>query len=73
MQLGANTLLFCLSQCTIPFCTLSAVMFKTQNLILDYCVDPVPEFCLSGVTLISCFKVVLTVALSGYVIKLSSQ
>ena len=49
------------------------VMFETQFSILDYCVGPVPEFCLPGVTLMSCFKIVLTVALSGYVIRLSSQ
>ena len=50
-----------------------AVMFETQNSILDYCVGPVPEFYLPGVALIPCFKVVLTVALSGYVIRLSLQ
>jgi len=40
-----------------------AVMFKIQFSILDYCLGPVPEFCLPGVALIPCFKVVLTVAL----------
>ena len=46
-----------------------AVMFETRNSILDYCVGPMPESCLPGVTLMPCFKVVLTVALSGYVIR----
>jgi len=50
-----------------------AVMFKTLFLILDYCLDPMLESCLSSVTLMPCFKVVLTVALAGYVIRLSSQ
>jgi len=49
------------------------VIFKTQNSILDYCLGLVPESCLPGVALMPCFKVVLTVALSGYVIRLSSQ
>jgi len=48
-------------------------MFKTQNSILDYYLGPVPEFYLPGVALIPYFKVVLTVALSGYVSRLSSQ
>ena len=48
-------------------------MFETQNLILDYCVGPVPESYLPGIILMPCFKVVLIVALSGYVIRLSSQ
>jgi len=50
-----------------------AVMFKTRFLILDYCIGPVFESCLPGVALMPCFKVVLTVALSGYVIRLFSQ
>ena len=50
-----------------------AVMFETWFLILDYCLGSVPESCLPGVTLMLCFKVVLIVALSGYVIRLSSQ
>jgi len=54
-------------------CTVVVVMFKTQNSILDYCVGPVPKFYLPGVALMPCFKVVLTVALSGYVIRLFSQ
>jgi len=49
------------------------VMFKTWFSILDYYVGPVPESYLPGATLIPYFKVVLTVALSDYVIKLSSQ
>jgi len=48
-------------------------MFKTQNSILDYYLGPVPKFYLLGVALIPYFKVVLTVALFGYVSKLSSQ
>jgi len=32
MQLGAGTLLFCLSQCAIPFCTLSPVAFISKSL-----------------------------------------
>ena len=48
-------------------------MFKIQFSILDYCLGPVPESCLPGIALMPCFKVVLTVALSGYVIRLSSQ
>ena len=39
--------------------------------ILDYCFHLVPRSYLLGITLIPCFKVVLTVALSGYVIRLS--
>ena len=49
------------------------MMFKIQFLILDYYSCPVPEFCIPGIALTPCFKVVLIVALSGYVIKLSSQ
>jgi len=48
------------------------VMFEIWFLILDYCFGPVPESYLSGITLMPCFKVVLTVALSGYVIRLFS-
>jgi len=50
-----------------------AMIFEIQFSILDYCLGPVPEFCLSTIVLMFCFKVVLTVALSGYVIRLSSQ
>jgi len=50
-----------------------AVMFEIQFSILNYYLGPVPEFCLLSVTLTLCFKVVLIVALSGYVIRLSSQ
>jgi len=50
-----------------------AVMFKTQNSILDYCLGSMSESCLPGVALMPYFKVVLTVALSGYVIRLFSQ
>ena len=46
-----------------------AVMFKTQNSILDYCLGSMSESCLPGVALMPYFKVVLTVALSGYVIR----
>jgi len=49
------------------------VMFKARNSILDYCVGSVPNFCLLGIALTPCFKVVLIVALSGYVIRLFSQ
>jgi len=48
-------------------------MFKIQFSILDYCLGLVPESCLPNVTLMLCFKVVLIVALFGYVIRLSSQ
>ena len=47
-------------------------MFKIQFSILDYCPGPVPESCLPGVALMPCFKFVLTVAFSGYVIRLFS-
>jgi len=50
-----------------------AVMFETQNSILDYCLGPVPESCLPSVALTPCFKVVLIVVLSSYVIRLSLQ
>jgi len=50
-------------------CTMVAVIFKTWNLILNYCFNFVPESCLPGITLMLCFKVVLTVALSSYVIR----
>ena len=33
MQLGAGTSLFCLSQCAIPFCTLSAQQVSSQTLV----------------------------------------
>ena len=46
-----------------------AVMFRIHFSILDYCLGPVSESYLSGITLMLCFKVVLTVALSGYVIR----
>jgi len=39
MQLGAGTLLFCMSQCTIPFCTLSPVWglgFGEQQAGVEY-------------------------------------
>ena len=49
------------------------VMFEARNSILDYCVGSVPKFCLPGIALTPCFKVVLIVALSGYVIRLFSQ
>ena len=49
------------------------VIFETQNSTLDYYLSPMLEFCLSDVALMLYFKVVLTVALSGYVIRLSSQ
>jgi len=49
------------------------VMFETWFSILDYCLGPMSESCLPGVALISCFKVVLIVALFGYMIRLSSQ
>jgi len=35
MQLGAGTSLFCLSQCTIPFCTLSTHEGITIKALLD--------------------------------------
>ena len=54
-------------------CTVVAVMFKIQFLILDYCSCPITESCLFGVILTFCFKVILIVVLSGYVIRLSSQ
>jgi len=47
------------------------MMFETRNSILD--LGPVPESYLPGIVLMPYFKVVLTVALSGYVIRLSSQ
>jgi len=40
-----------------------AVMFKTQNLILDYYHGPMPESCLPGIILMPCFKAILTVVL----------
>ena len=45
------------------------VIFKIQFSILDYCLDPVPEFYLLNIALILCFKAILIVALSGYVIR----
>jgi len=50
-----------------------AVMFKIQFSILDYCLGLVSEFYLFSIALMPCFKVVFTVALSGYVIRLFSQ
>ena len=47
-------------------------MFEIQFSILDYYLGPVPESCLPGITLMPCFKVVLTIALFGYVIRLSA-
>jgi len=47
-------------------CTVVVVMFETWFSILDYCLSSVPEFCLPGVTLMLCFKVVLTVALLSW-------
>ena len=35
MQLGAGTLLFCLSQYAIPFCTLSSVYWSNRSLLED--------------------------------------
>ena len=45
-----------------------------QNLVLNSRLlsGPVPKSCLPGITLILCFKVILTVVLSGYVIRLFS-
>jgi len=50
-----------------------AVMFEIRFLILDYYLGFVPGSCLPSVTIMPCFKVVLTVIYSGYVIRLSSQ
>jgi len=47
-----------------------AVIFEIQFSILDYYSYPVPESYLPGIALMLYFKVILTVALSGYVIRL---
>jgi len=39
MQLGAGTSLFCLSQCVIPFCTLSASEYATGGVLSMKCED----------------------------------
>ena len=44
-------------------------MFEICFLVLYYCPSSVPESCLPAVALMPCFKVVLTIALSGYVIR----
>ena len=45
------------------WCIVVVMIFKTWFSILDYCLGPMPESCLPGVTLTPCFKVVLIVAL----------
>ena len=44
-------------------------MFEICFSVLYYCPSSVPESCLPAVALMPCFKVVLTIALSGYVIR----
>ena len=46
------------------------MIFKIQFLFLDYCPSSSPEFYLSSIALILYFKVVLAVALFGYMIRL---
>jgi len=57
---------------TLPIYHHSSDLVETQFSILDYCSSFVPESCLPGVTLIPCFKAILIVALSGYMIRLPS-
>ena len=51
---------------------LQVVMFEIQFLVLNYCPSFVSEFCLPSIALIACFKVVFTVALFSYMIRLFS-